>query len=309
VGASIGGLRGSARENSALGAGIGAATAEIYAERMGLAGIREGTYDPNSKADQDLLSRQSQIVAALATGLAGKDPGAGVQYAQNAVENNAIQVLMAAPYLAAAVEGTALGANLAFYGSAALTGIGLGFFVKNFMDAAPEASEPQVESFPEAEPGAQSFVTPVHESGPQIHSTPVHDQARSSDRGFDIYNGPDASVLTRDVKPVEVYEVGEYWDLSRRSKGDNLDIHHAPQAHPAKQAIDSYDRSTAPSMSLPLREHKRIPNIRGDYSGNSRDLLANDVRNLRTHTKAPNNKIQELINLTKNKYPESFKKE
>ena len=151
-------------------------------------------------------------------------------------------------------------------------------------------------------------MTPVHESGPQIHSTPVHDQARPSDRGFDTYNGPDASVLTRDVKPVEVYEVGEYWDLSRRSKGDNLDIHHAPQAHPAKQVIDGYTRANAPSIALPREEHRQIPNLKGEYHGTSRDLLARDLSNLRDYTNAPNSQIMKLSELAKNKYPEEMKK-
>ena len=81
---------------------------------------------------------------------------------------------------------------------------------------------------------------------------------------------------------VKKYEVGTFNDLSDRSvKGDKLDIHHAMQKHPAGQIVDGYDPKKAPFMAVPQREHRRIPTIKGPYSGSPRDLLAKDVKDLR----------------------------
>jgi hypothetical protein len=112
------------------------------------------------------------------------------------------------------------------------------------------------------------------------------------------------------VKAVEKYEVGTFDDLSKRSvKGDGLDIHHAVQKQPAGQIIPGYDPLTAPSIALPNAEHKLIPNLKGsNTAGTARQQLANDIRNLRTYTNAPNSKLVELINLNKSMYPNSLTK-
>ena len=108
---------------------------------------------------------------------------------------------------------------------------------------------------------------------------------------------------------VAKYEVGTFDDLTARSvKGDKLDIHHAAQKHPAGQVIDGYDPKTAPSMAVPQREHRRIPTIKGTYSGNPRDLLTKDVRDLRNYTNAPNSNIRDPIQLNKEMFPDEFKK-
>ncbi|MEZ8639217.1 hypothetical protein AB6D55_04550 [Vibrio splendidus] len=91
-------------------------------------------------------------------------------------------------------------------------------------------------------------------------------------------------------------------------KGDKLDIHHAVQKHPAGQVMDGYDPKTAPSMAVPQREHRRIPTIKGAYTGNARDLLAKDVKDLRNYTNAPNSNISDLIQLNKEMFPNAFKK-
>jgi hypothetical protein len=113
---------------------------------------------------------------------------------------------------------------------------------------------------------------------------------------------PNKSVKTN-VEPVKPYEVGSYSDLYNRSKGDGLDIHHAPQKHPAKQVIEGYDPKNAPSISLSVKEHKKIPNLKGEYSGKPRDLLAKTVKDLRNYTKTPNSNILELIKENKKQYP------
>jgi hypothetical protein len=101
------------------------------------------------------------------------------------------------------------------------------------------------------------------------------------------------------------YEVGRFDDLrSRSTVRDGLDIHHAPQKHPAEQVVTGYKRETAPAIALPKDEHASILNRRGDYNGSPRDLLAQDIRNLRDNTGAPNSALQELIELNKIMYRE-----
>ena len=63
----------------------------------------------------------------------------------------------------------------------------------------------------------------------------------------------------------------------------------------ARGLINGYNKKDAPSIALQEEEHWRIPNIKGNYEGTARDLIANDARNLRNYTNAPNNQIQELI--------------
>ena len=46
------------------------------------------------------------------------------------------------------------------------------------------------------------------------------------------------------------YDYGDYNILD--SRGDNLDLHHAPQGNPAKQVINGYDYKTGPVIALPL---------------------------------------------------------
>ncbi|BBF86241.1 Rhs family protein [Aquitalea magnusonii] len=109
--------------------------------------------------------------------------------------------------------------------------------------------------------------------------------------------------------PCSKYDVGPYDELKRRSaSGDNLDIHHAMQKHPASQVVVGYDPKTAPSIAVPAGEHEQIPTRKGVYTGTARDLLASDIRDLRKHTGASNECLQRLISLNKEMYPAAFKK-
>jgi RHS repeat-associated protein len=112
-----------------------------------------------------------------------------------------------------------------------------------------------------------------------------------------------------DAKPVEKYEVGTFDDLKSRSVvGDNLDIHHVTQKHAGGQVIPGYEQGSAPAIALPRGEHSRIPTIKGEYTESARDLLANDIRNLRDYTSTPNSSLRDLIDLNKTMYPDSFGK-
>jgi RHS repeat-associated protein len=105
------------------------------------------------------------------------------------------------------------------------------------------------------------------------------------------------------------YQIGLYDALKSRSVvGDGLDIHHAMQKAPAARTIAGYNPAKGPSIVLPIQEHRRIPTIKGNYSGSARDLLAKDIANLRTHTGAPNSSLRELIQLNKKMFPDAFVK-
>jgi hypothetical protein len=105
------------------------------------------------------------------------------------------------------------------------------------------------------------------------------------------------------------YEVGSFSALKGKSTpGDQIEIHHAAQKHPAGQAIPGYDPKTGPSIALPRGEHREIPTQKGSYSGSARDLLAKDIKDLRSNTNAPNSSLRELIELNKETYPGAFAK-
>jgi RHS repeat-associated protein len=109
---------------------------------------------------------------------------------------------------------------------------------------------------------------------------------------------------------VQPYEVGMTKDLNERSVvGDDISIHHSIQGQPGSQLIPEYDYKNAPGIALPKAEHADIPTFRGTKTaGSPRQQLAKDIRDLRANTNAPNEKLQQLIDLNKMTYPEAFKK-
>jgi len=73
-----------------------------------------------------------------------------------------------------------------------------------------------------------------------------------------------------------------------------------------EQLVPGYDRATGPAITVPRSEHVNIPTVRGPVTGTPRDQLAKDIWDLRNNTNAPNSSLQELINLNKTMYPNSF---
>jgi RHS repeat-associated protein len=147
--------------------------------------------------------------------------------------------------------------------------------------------------------------------------TPVFGDAKAFIEAEDVYDYvfagiglvPGVGDLAGKIGKVGKYEVGTYRNLKLRSAiGDKLDVHHVAQQNPAGQVINNYDPNTAPSIAVPAREHRRISTIRGGYNGTARDLLAKDIRDLRSNTNAPNRSLKELIDLNKKSYPDAFKK-
>lgn len=90
--------------------------------------------------------------------------------------------------------------------------------------------------------------------------------------------------------------------------GDALDIYHVGQARPLEELIPGYNRATGPAIVIPEQLHRAIPSIRGATNLTPRQILANDIRNLRNFTDAPNSSLWDLIELNKQTYPGAFGK-
>jgi hypothetical protein len=182
------------------------------------------------------------------------------------------------------------------------------------MDAHPEDAQWVDEGLTTEEARVRLLTTPMPEQLPTLEGYQPSD-VRTGDEGYAEYDGPNVNILTNRnggsssiLMPVEPYEVGLYTPLSKRSVKDGLEVHHGPQKHPAQQVIGGYDQKYAPSITLPSKEHKKIPTVKGEYSKTDRQLLATTLKDLRDYTRAPNSKILELSELTKQTYPNSFKK-
>jgi hypothetical protein len=89
----------------------------------------------------------------------------------------------------------------------------------------------------------------------------------------------------------------------RSVPGDGLDIHHVPQAHPAEQTIPGYDRKTGPAIALPEDEHAAIPTQRGPATLTPEQQVAKDVNDLRSHTNAPEQSVQQAERNAKDTLP------
>ncbi len=107
------------------------------------------------------------------------------------------------------------------------------------------------------------------------------------------------------------YEVGEYGGLRAGDiPGDGLQNHHVPQKAVAKNSVPGYpqDKNAAsgPALRLEDAEHSRITamqnaNAEARAKMTPRELLADDARMLRS-IDVPNDKIQDLIRINKEKY-------
>ncbi|HPH98642.1 MAG TPA: polymorphic toxin-type HINT domain-containing protein [Anaerolineaceae bacterium] len=89
----------------------------------------------------------------------------------------------------------------------------------------------------------------------------------SVDQAHTFFVG-DGQWLVHNKCAVQMYEVGTYRNLkSRTMPNQEVDAHHAPQFHPAKQVFPNYQYKDGPAIILPVREHRLVnaANIRGQY--------------------------------------------
>src|SRR5437867_12705848 len=95
---------------------------------------------------------------------------------------------------------------------------------------------------------------------------------------------------------IELY----YANLNREP--NNLQIHHAPQRHPAYQVIPGYNEDNSPAIALPDYEHWRIPNLRGPATMPPGELLRLTLENL-TYSNTPPCRFRQLRDLMDQVYP------
>ncbi|AIK97194.1 polymorphic toxin type 17 domain-containing protein [Candidatus Odyssella acanthamoebae] len=194
----------------AMGGGaMGAVVAETVGEAKGLSDLENGDlHGGNFREESAKLSKLSSLLGQLGAELSGLDSLAALRAGENAVENNCLPLLAALASTGGGAAGgtaaaTGVGSTLAYYGSAILAGIGLSYLAdklsENSMDAAPEGTGWVDEGVNTEEGKATILSTPI----PAILSvlegfTPPQFDRRYGDEGFQTYQGPDASVLTKD---------------------------------------------------------------------------------------------------------------
>lgn len=123
-------------------------------------------------------------------------------------------------------------------------------------------------------------------------------------------------IVTEKLPVVEAveFQVGEYASLAKAAKGTGLDAHHVGQSAVMKKLVKNYDHATAPAILVSKYGHRFKKPQLGIVSRSSkeiqtvRQLIARDAFELRRVYKVPNEKLQQLIKLNKEKYPEHFKK-
>ncbi|MGG4610819.1 RHS family protein, partial [Providencia sp. Me31A] len=119
------------------------------------------------------------------------------------------------------------------------------------------------------------------------------------------------------------WDVGDYSVLRDSVVGHNLglDAHHVGQKALMKNLVKDYDPQTAPAILVTKEGHtirrdeivgvvsrSRINPNTGEVFTDPRSLMARDIRELRrVYPEVPNKKLQELIQLNKDKYPEMNK--
>lgn len=109
-----------------------------------------------------------------------------------------------------------------------------------------------------------------------------------------------------------LWRVGAYNKMRGIEAG--LDAHHVGQSAIMKKLVSGYDHKTAPTILVPKLGHTVGTGVVSrSTSGftNARQVLARDIFELRRvygDQKIPNSALQEVIQMNKSMYPNSFKK-
>lgn len=98
----------------------------------------------------------------------------------------------------------------------------------------------------------------------------------------------------------------------RKNPVKGTQVNHAPQTREAELLVGGHSKVNKvghePSIRLPIDEHDAISaaqRARGS-TASARDLLAEEIRDLRNLTNAPNTKLQDLIKLNKETHPYDY---
>jgi hypothetical protein len=120
--------------------------------------------------------------------------------------------------------------------------------------------------------------------------------------------------ITEKLPIVEVaeFQVGEYATLAKSAKGSGLDAHHVGQSKIMQKLVPEFDHATAPAILVSKFGHRKIKPGLGIVNRstkeimNVRSLIARDALELRRVYKVPNERLIELIQMNKTKYPKHF---
>ena len=106
----------------------------------------------------------------------------------------------------------------------------------------------------------------------------------------------------------KLYEAGLAKDL-RKNPVTGTEVHHVPQSREAESLVGDFNPrnkvGNEPAIRLPTEEHQAVTAAQAarTASASARHLLANDIKDLRKFTQAPNAALKRLINLAKEKHP------
>jgi hypothetical protein len=102
--------------------------------------------------------------------------------------------------------------------------------------------------------------------------------------------------------------VARYNNVLREGAQAGLDAHHVGQKALMRQFVSNYDLETAPAILVPKAGHtvgEGVVSRSMNGFNSARDVIARDIRELRrVYPDIPNSKLQELIRLNKQMYPE-----
>ncbi len=109
-----------------------------------------------------------------------------------------------------------------------------------------------------------------------------------------------------------VYDVGLAKDL-RADPLEGTEVNHAPQSRQADSLVGDWNNvnniGNEPAIRLPKEEHDAVSAAqaaRSEIPAGARDLLADEIGNLRNNTGAPNSALKQLINLNKELHPYDY---
>lgn len=87
-----------------------------------------------------------------------------------------------------------------------------------------------------------------------------------------------------------------------------FDLQHIPNIDDSKRLIGGFSIGRGVAIALPIGVHRKLGSQRYPDVFNARTLLAREIVNLRSNTDIPIEVLQKIIDLNKNRYPDSFKK-
>lgn len=87
-----------------------------------------------------------------------------------------------------------------------------------------------------------------------------------------------------------------------------VDLHHIPNIKDAKRLIKNFIVDTGIVIALSPNAHRNIRSVRFANAKSARELLAMEILHLRRNSFIPVGILLKLVDINKQRYPDSFKK-